>query len=717
MSSTGILTRRTVSAAFLLGVLVGGAPGVAAQAPLPSAGPLPRSDARSTNLTAEGEGWIVELKLDDTGIASWKFLNQRNPPHLLKDTQDEVIDGVGAASAKDQAASFVAWLRGRVDGCDDLKPPSMATAPWPEKLPECPLIVAASSRRKGPLIGPTADPRFSLRIRNRSSIRDMVVTLAIPLAKGGEKDCQRQEQTAPTDQTRVDRGLDAGGRAEAFWEIRKEGECTLTARVDASSHVDVDAWQVARVMGLRGCNRDVKTGAVRIVVDPYDQETKLPRASGSFVLIAPWAPVADGSSWRSSLTAGPVWETGQEIGTNDKGEPAPLLYTRDKPYRDQRLQHFPSTGFLTFSQNLADRAAGSVTLGVKSNDFGSDPTVSVNEYRFTVWGMRGFSLDAGKFEFAKPTAGIVGSQAGEGARVNLGFAEIGYIVQRESADGKKPEVGNRDRSAWVFQAKGIPGIPRVLPGGIEGLSFYGTEGMDRCVTKDPKTCPATVKHRILGGELGFGLPKSGFGGTIAVYRTKQWGAPMEGRGTVGLFTGNYTRARRAKANSTLEVRFSATFRYGFGTADDPDTPEINEGYVGEGKTALPGVVFPALIDRLNTGGTGSFGPGLSNKSYWGAEFKYRRFSPLRWIVSLFGRESDIASESMTGRVHSYRLREPVLGNRGVGREIELGCDIESPKGVRWNLSFASFQPDSHLQPFLASDPWTISGSIVIATGR
>ncbi len=718
------------------------------------AGTLAKVRATRYAPATAGQPRVTEVRLDDTGIASLAYVNRRNPPHVLRDLQEAFeacfpVRGPGCADEsyfsggfeglrdawpdkademstafwqadlggtasealervkgpqpavadtlkaiqEKRAAWFAAWLRqrpGMDTYLDDLRKSSGVT---PEQSP-LPNPIDPS--------GAWADVR--LRFVNRSTTRDLVVTLTAPL--GSAAACEDGNAQAK------------GGH----WQV-KDKLCVIALKVDAnSSESDLDLWQLARAMGLRrdrsdggvdyADSKEPQLRAVAFTVEPYDVESTLPRPRGAFILAHPPAPAPDELRWAGSFAPTALWEPGQDADA--KGQKR--SFSDAEPYRDEQLRHITGKGLLTFSQALSDRASGSVTFGYKSGDLGAaSSTLAVSEYRFSVFGARGLSLDAGRFTFAKPSSGLAVNEEGDGARVNaFDTVSLGYIVRRESAQGAA-DTGNKDSLAWILHVNGIPGL---FSGGLEGLSLTAVEGKDRCPKLEDGACTEpSYRYRTLGAELGFGVPKTAVRGTLALYHSRRWpiGAPVDKRGSVGLLTVSHTWSEARKPGGALKVRHQLTLRAGSGSGNKPTT-DRDEGYLGERATFLPGSIFPSFLKAIDTG-EAPVPAGFSNKDYIGVEWKTRLFSPLSFIATRLGSPADIASESTTLAFHRYRLREPLRGRHEAGDELVLSADVETPRGIRWSVSIARFLPGAALEPFVRKDPWALTMSVAIVTGK
>lgn len=71
-----------------------------------------------------------------------------------------------------------------------------------------------------------------------------------------------------------------------------------------------------------------------------------------------------------------------------------------------------------------------------------------------------------------------------------------------------------------------------------------------------------------------------------------------------------------------------------------------------------------------------------------------------WIKSVADKvpflANDINSSSLTFKLHHYRLRDAVNRDSNLGTEGSVEFRLESPKGVRYQFTFAGFEPGSAL---------------------
>lgn len=413
-------------------------------------------------------------------------------------------------------------------------------------------------------------------------------------------------------------------------------------------------------------------------------------------------------------TIDPLIPTKDEPDPNNPGKtlPKPII-DLDHPYEGAQRNHFTGSGKVDFFYPLGNRADGKLTLGFKEGDLGANPDDSGNklttkQYVFNVYALNGMSLRFGRTVFAQPANSIAVQESGDGFQINAGRFSLTHIIRRESAGGIAA-ADNEDHQVSIGQLTNAPFPGSHLLRRYSLLILYGEEdkrGKERA-------------YDTFGGEVFFGSARAQIGGNVAAFvshnRLKDSSLP-DGEGQVALLT--LTKFITAPATGGLGPRvvnrsFSALA--GFGSGDDPTTPE-RESYIGETAAYAKDSIFLSAFGKpLETGGTANVLRGLANKNYYGFQYSENKYNLLEWIATeLIGiNKSDIVSRGTTLSLHDYSFREPVFGSTDAGWEADLEIFVQTPKNVKVKIGGAYFSPGRAMDDLIHDDSWAATTSVSI----
>lgn len=181
-----------------------------------------------------------------------------------------------------------------------------------------------------------------------------------------------------------------------------------------------------------------------------------------------------------------------------------------------------------------------------------------------------------------------------------------------------------------------------------------------------------------------------------------------GEGSVGLFTSSWNWFKFTLVGDNfpkIEPVRTLTARLGYGTGDDPDTPE-DEGYLGETASFSPDRLFlSGFASVLDFEDGSTVRAGLSNKLYGEISYSERTWPVLRHLLGKLGFE--VEKEITTLRGHWYQFDQKLNGKRDAGYELGADLEITGPSGVKTTLSLAQFFPGDALEElFLDEEPFT-----------
>lgn len=418
-------------------------------------------------------------------------------------------------------------------------------------------------------------------------------------------------------------------------------------------------------------------------------------------------------------------------------------FSPDHPYMGERLDRWTGTGSLTLKQSLGDRAQGSATLTYKKGFLGesSDGSTSVSTYTVTVFGDNFRQLRLGKYGLFTTRDTISGSLEGESFEMIIRSLSVGAFIKKnrgESLDGTNKVIAFPER-AVTLSLQNLPFRQNRVLRTWTLLGAYGDEhGSTFSKLPDPVSggtlmTPAVFKtpfrYLTFGTDLTFGIPgattKGNLTGAFSLYGNRRWLISSlqndlperirKGEGTVGLL--NLRWSGQTQTGETPP--FTVEARLGYGTGDDPETPNRDEGYLGEGGSYGPDLLF---LTRF----AGNIGPfderqrpdiatGLSNKTYFGLNYINTRSAlVLEALAALLGVREQTISRSTTVALHHYRFNEPIFGERDAGNEIDVKFEVQVPKGITTSLNFGYLFVGPGIDEVIKEEPWIVTAQVKVS---
>ena len=505
-------------------------------------------------------------------------------------------------------------------------------------------------------------------------------------------------------------------------------------------------------------------GLVEFRVAFYEADLEPANAAGYLRVREDAFEPAFSTTWNASAFVGVLRDAYFEGFLQDTAKSAVIDALH--PFRDQHRGHLVGNVRLIVRQQLGTRASGEVELVVKDKDFGlgEAPAVSTQKARLNVFGVNGFILSVGRFDFAAPTRSLAIAQSGEGVAGRWRWITGSYVVRpRDARDvntapaaapgtpavvAAQPAAGDRWSSLW--QTQGSAGPLRLeastLVGRREtfagGEGFYVTYGGDLLAGGGlgMRTEPALSLSKddqeladVLASDNKSRQSLVAWRASAGAYRSHRQArasdvvAPIGDEGWSMLADASLAPLAAGRPS----VTFSAT--WAMASADDPSTPH-DEGYVGESAAFAPDRIFlTTLAPKLaalalptpDAGGQPRLvRSGVAGKQYFGAAVVSHRFSPLEWLlIALQVPSSDVGLKSSTFRWHRYALRNGVAPADSrqpplalLGDELLTEFLLESPKGVRYSLSAAGFFPGALLrdQNLITRRTWLLDARVTVA---
>ncbi|HEX9940639.1 MAG TPA: hypothetical protein VGG03_01385 [Thermoanaerobaculia bacterium] len=537
---------------------------------------------------------------------------------------------------------------------------------------------------------------------------------------------------------------------------------TVTLTVPPGSLGDIDAWLLSKA----------PKGIVPFNVDFFDQ-TDDPAYSKGYIALREIDPtdssVQPDSRFVNNLITGLTTlyepclggaECSGSLGPNFPTVP-PAKPDQNALYEGESRRHSRGRGQLDLSQNLGNRADAKLSLLYEANDLGqteadntNDP-VRVSQFQVNVFGTTGLTLSLGKFTFAEPSNRIAISEAGEGLRLTWRHFSLSYIAKRESNLGVANDH-NKDRETLLGEVSGPIRGTRLF----RRFRITGLWGEDRCKPRRLSTSESVINgeckdassfpytYATLGGEVFFNARadrtpedllagRSPLTGSFAAYvsrRDARLAGKPDGEGYVGLLTLGrpFDWVPEKEGSKKLKPRRILTALAGYGSGDETDSQDVDEGYIGEGAAFANDMVFlSGLAGAIRKGSLNRpledltqeerrrIGIGLSNKAYLGFQYTINDSSWLEWIaVNVFnGDKRDIVSQSSTFSAHGYRFVEPVFGDREAGYEFDAEFRIEQPQFVKWRVTAGYFIPGDAVKSLVKQETWTMSVGVVIEPAK
>lgn len=386
----------------------------------------------------------------------------------------------------------------------------------------------------------------------------------------------------------------------------------------------------------------------------------------------------------------------------------------------------------------------SATLQFKRGDFGGAETTTdmkATQYQAKIFGPMGTTLQLGKFDFAAPSSSIAIAETGEGFKFGWNYWSLGYLISRESdALDRIADVDDDDKYVLITQITNPP----LNIKGLRGFTFTALAGNNENDTVPKETDPPTVptpptpipyRYGTLGGDLLFSVGLPNVIVSLAGYHSvrnliddpgdrppSQILPANDGEGSVIL--GKFTLSRVVEQNLKEPLKQakpanSLTITGAYGSGDDPETPNKDEGYLGETAGFAQDKLFLsklAPIAEITTDGvvTSRIGGGLSNKYYLGAQYSEARWSPLALATYALGARNEVVSMATIASVHKYWFVREVGESHDAGWEVDLDFQIETPKNVRWTLGGAWYRRSAALEPYgIKKNPWSASANVSI----
>jgi hypothetical protein len=530
-------------------------------------------------------------------------------------------------------------------------------------------------------------------------------------------------------------------REQAFTDAGFELDCSRPNTCVPELVVQAANRTVDAVILVEAYTAADKDGLVEFKVAFFEGDIEPAYASGYLAVIKkPFEPAFSGS-WGAVAVGALVRDAHFAGFTMDSSEAA--IINTATPFQDQGRWHMTGNIRLSSQMKLGTRASAEVDLLVKDKDLGiaDAPAVTTQKVKINVFGLNGFSMSLGRFDFAAPTRSIAIAESGEGFSGRWRRFTVSHVIRpREKADkGVIPVPAGapalvpsspdfRDRWStlaqaqwapkWVrFEVSALTGRRQTLKGG-EGL-FY-TWGGDLIAANGFGTLKAAPAAATYVWRLNGGWYRS-----YRQARASDVQAPEGDRGWSALIDGSIARLKGRTPQFTVGGTLAMA------SADDPATPE-DEGYIGESGAFAPDKIFLAtLANRLapltlavaDAGGQSRLvRNGLVGKRYAGAGFIWNGFSPLQWLVAAVGvPPKDVGTKSVTIRWHSYGLAQPVMATANgaagshLGQETSMEWLLESPRGVRYTMTWARFAPGAVLkeQKTVPISTWFLDARVTV----
>jgi|GEM_PF-1115290 len=493
----------------------------------------------------------------------------------------------------------------------------------------------------------------------------------------------------------------------------------------------------------------------------FFDETQAPSNPTAYLIEAGQVPDDRPPEGSFGLNAGVggVYEPFVDKHTVDFGVPRCANLCPANPLDTQHDSHYKASGRLDVTRTLSYFADASVSMKFQGGDFGGNPDTTTkfaaSQYIFKAYSQEGVIFQFGRFDFAVPSTSISINESGEGFNFSYLNYSAGWEVKRES-DAFTPNSENRDSYAAIFAAKNLP-LTSSFARSFDLTAVYGNDRKKDStvpVELDAQGTPVRSlvtrtahKYMSYGGELFYAVPPAAVQGSVAAYRATRNAATSsddcananivcDGRGAVGLMTvtKSFINPKTQKADRLFNLYI------GMGTGDNPKTPQLNEAYIGETPGFAPDLIFlsklsssisalnptpkatPPVLDakgqpiKIIENGPLGLGQGLSGKRYIGFQFIDNTFSPLEMFATAVFRipKDDVKSRSTTITLNDYHLREPFLGSKTAGREIDIQFAAETPKNVKVSVGAGYFLPGSAVKTIIRKNAWLLQANISIS---
>jgi hypothetical protein len=688
-----------------------------------AAAPVSITVADPPNLIpTQGDGQamrVVVVPLDDTGVASWRYLNPRNP------------------------------------ACINCLPGGQPLPPN-----QAPAGVVFRNR--------TQDRTFLISINLPATARTGVIDEAAFQCAAGQP-CKITRSVAPQNTTLFDSNiLSLFPKSLIKFEVSLYGEtATLgnaAAYLSLSNPFDEDGKSV---LTERASSTGFKTKlSLSGRVDPdfrvvptadaakkaLDEELAKPVDSA----VVPPLTVEE----RTKIFLNTFLCTNPEKLADYKPDNEPSICA-ELPYVDGNTQAYRGSGSINLTANLSDRADGSATLSFRDGNYGAEiDKTTVSEYNVTIYGVNGLSLKFGKADFLIPSNGIAIAESGEGFLYSWRWLGLGHVIRRESTAGA-PQQTNQDRKDWFLQARSLslgqrwreeaieydrtiamrpgqptdvknPGRMRRMLSVFRSADLYVVRGEDKL---------ANSTYTTAGGEVFFARPGSSpspakngtllrniVSGSVAAYQSRKevdkedncdFALPFaprvcNGSGHVWLLTMTWTPSMLiASGINAATTPHTVSFAIGQGTGNKPGTNR-DEGYIGEPAFSPDKLFLRTFIPKMNSKGVQYVPTGLSNKRYTAITYTNSETSLFDFVASLLEVENDVNSRSTVVSLREYKLRYSENGARAAARELNVTFNIEVPKGVTFTFDVNFLDPSEAFENRIKERAWSFGANVTLS---
>jgi hypothetical protein len=418
----------------------------------------------------------------------------------------------------------------------------------------------------------------------------------------------------------------------------------------------------------------------------------------------------------------------------------------DNPYSGGYRKRYTALGRLEIAKRLGSRADAFLGLVYRDEQepFGTPQLsrVGTSQYYVNVYGLTGLTLRFGRTTWASSSNNIAFNEKGDGYQVSLHELSFSNIVKRESQTGTGDRANNDLRSN-ILQLRSVAFPWSTLN---EGVKNHNPLRMFRSFDATAIRGTDKVDHTYstYGGEVFYAItnigchgnlencsrePKNGesknygtVAGSLAGYQSARhlrhdadctmFIVCRDGRGNVALVTATWTPAVRPAASGTgFETVRSVSVRWGIGSGNrtpiaNAPAGTVDHSYIGETASFAPADIFGTFQGAIDSRAESLVGPSLANKRYWGVTYTDNTTSPLEWLVDLLDLKNDVAGKSTIFQFNDFRFRYPVFGETDGGREASVQFQVESPRGIKVTVGASYFDPGAVLQPIIKTRVWT-----------
>jgi hypothetical protein len=248
---------------------------------------------------------------------------------------------------------------------------------------------------------------------------------------------------------------------------------------------------------------------------------------------------------------------------------------------------------------------------------------------------------------------------------------------------------------------------------IGGEIFFARPGTAPDQTTDAAT---TSVYNIFGGSLAAYRSSRNFRSSANCLRPEA--APLlrcsDGRGTVALLSATWTPRIDVKPGKSSSTPQTFSVAVGVGSGDKPGTG-VDESYIGESSSFAPDKLFLAsFVAKMNTDKVTFVSPGLSNKRYLALTYTNNERTLFDLVASLLGVDGDVNSRTTIIALRDYRLRYPRNNSRSAAREAGATFQIEVPKGITFTLDSAYLLRGDAFKDLIPHRGWSIGASVSLS---